>query len=187
MTISTLKIANYANVNDHGTTINGSVLMSPMNTFGLSSMGIKASGSPNFYVPMAIDMGYSSYGTTSYASMGSANFQEPFPSITYTPKSRWGVLTGTFSYPGTIGSPGAFSSTEIGVGVSGDNTRTNMFTQFWSGAMNGVNASPYAISLVVDFSTIQTNLVTIKLRCDQTLTLTLTNFNIRWMGPGYFY
>ena len=187
MTISTLKIANYANVNDHGTTINGSVLMSPMNTFGLSSMGIKASGSPNFYVPMAIDMGYSSYGTTSYASMGSANFQEPFPSITYTPKSRWGVLTGTFSYPGTVGSPGAFSSTEIGVGVSGDNTRTNMFTQFWSGAMNGVNASPYAISLVVDFSTIQTNLVTIKLRCDQTLTLTLTNFNIRWIGPGYFY
>ena len=75
---------------------------------------------------------------------------------------------------------------QIGVGVFGDSTETNIFRQFWYGAISGINRSPYSISLVIDFTTILTNQVTIKMKPYATLAYTFTNLTIRWLGPGSF-
>ncbi len=186
MYISTLQLANYTNPNS-GSVITGSVNISPLIQSGISTLGVKAYGSPNYYVPIALDKGYTVFGTATYTYTGGANpWYELFPTTTVTPQSRFGVLTGTWSYSGTPGSPNAYNDMQIGVGVLGDSTETNIFRQFWYGAIAGLNRSPYSISLVVDFSTILTNQVTIKVKPYATLAYTFTNLTIRWIGPGSF-
>jgi len=186
MYISTLQLANYTNPNS-GSVITGSVNISPLVQSGISTLGVKAYGSPNYYVPIALDKGYTVYGNASYNySGGPSIWYEPFPSTSTTPQSRFGMLTGTWSYNGIIGSPTQYNDMQIGVGVLGDSTETNIFRQFWYGAMSGINRSPYSISLVVDFSTILTNQITIKVKTATYLTFTFTNLTIRWLGPGSF-
>jgi hypothetical protein len=154
---------------------------------GISTLGVKAYGSPNSYVPIALDKGYTNFGNTSYNYTGGANpWTELFPTISVLPQSRFGVLTGTWSYSGNIGSPGTYNDFQLGVGVLGDITETNIFRQFWYGAISGINRSPYSVSLVIDFSTILTNQVTIKVKPYAALTYTFTNLTIRWLGPGSF-
>ena len=186
MYISTLQLANYTNPNS-GSVITGSVNISPLVQSGISTLGVKAFGSPNYYTPIALDKGYTAFGTVSYTYTGGANpWVELFPSVSVTPQSRFGVLTGTWSYSGTPGSPNTYNDMQIGVGVFGDSTETNIFRQFWYGAISGINRSPYSISLVIDFSTILTNQVTIKMKPYATLAYTFTNLTIRWLGPGSF-
>ena len=187
MNLSTLRLANYIDVNDHGTAINGSVLMSPMTLLGLSSMGIKASGSPNFFVPMAIDMLYSTYGSVGVSYINSPTYLEPFPAITYVAKSKYGVLTGTWSYNGTLGSPAAFAAMRIGVGQSSNTTPSTYSMEIWSDRMNGINFGNNVISLVIDFSQYTTQLLTIKMYSDYSGTYSLSNVTIRWLGPGSFF
>ena len=186
MYISTLQLANYTNPNS-GSVITGSVNISPLIQSGISTLGVKAFGSPNYYTPIALDKGYTAFGTVSYTYTGGANpWVELFPSVSVTPQSRFGVLTGTWSYSGTPGSPNTYNDMQIGVGVFGDSTETNIFRQFWYGAISGINRSPYSISLVIDFTTILTNQVTIKMKPYATLAYTFTNLTIRWLGPGSF-
>jgi hypothetical protein len=186
MYISTLQLANYTNPNG-GSVISGSVNISPLIQNGISTLGVKAYGSPNYYVPIALDKGYTVYGNASYNySGGPSIWYEPFPSASVTPQSRFGVLTGSWSYNGIVGSPTQYNDMQIGVGVLGDSTETNISRQFWYGAMSGINRSPYSISLVVDFSTILTNQITIKVKTATYLTYTFTNLTIRWLGPGSF-
>ena len=186
MYISTLNIANYTNPNKL-TPVAGSVNLSPLVQQGISTMGIWAVGSPNLYTPMALDMGYSVFGDASYTYTSGPNpWVELFPSISYVPRSRFGVLTGTWSYPGTPGSPLTYSDMQIGVGVLGDSTETNIFRQYWYNPIVGINRSPYSVSLVIDFSTILSNQVTIKMKPYANLTYTFTNLTIRWLGPGSF-
>jgi len=186
MYISTLQLANYTNPNS-GSVITGSVNISPLIQNGISTLGVKAYGSPNSYVPIALDKGYTVFGNASYTYTGGANpWYELFPTASVTPQSRFGVLTGTWSYPGIPGSPLTYADMQIGVGVLGDSTETNIFRQFWYGAIAGINRSPYSISLVVDFSTILTNQVTIKVKPYASLTYTFSNLTIRWLGPGSF-
>jgi len=186
MYISTLQLANYTNPNS-GSVITGSVNISPLIQSGISTLGVKAYGSPNYYTPIALDKGYTVFGTVSYTYTGGANpWVELFPTISVLPQSRFGVLTGTWSYSGVPGSPGTYNDMQIGVGVQSDSTETNIFRQFWYGAIAGINRSPYSISLVIDFSTILTNQVTIKMKPYATLGYTFTNLTIRWIGPGSF-
>jgi hypothetical protein len=154
---------------------------------GISTLGVKAFGSPAFYVPIAIDKGYSVFGNGSYNYTGGPQiWYEPFPTASTTPQSRFGVLTGTWSYNGVIGGLTQYNDMQIGVGVVGDSTETNIFRQFWFGAISGINRSPYSISLVVDFSNILTNNITPKVKATANLNYTLTNITIRWLGPGSF-
>ena len=186
MYISSLNLANYTDPNSP-TTITGSVNISPMVQSGISTLGVKAFGSPAFYVPLAIDKGYSVFGNGSYNYTGGPQiWYEPFPTASTTPQSRFGVLTGTWSYNGVIGGLTQYNDMQIGVGVVGDSTETNIFRQFWFGAISGINRSPYSISLVVDFSNILTNNITPKVKATANLNYTLTNITIRWLGPGSF-
>ena len=186
MYISTLQLANYTNPNS-GSVISGSVNISPLIQSGISTLGVKAFGSPNYYTPIALDKGYTAFGTVSYTYTGGANpWVELFPSVSVTPQSRFGVLTGTWSYSGTPGSPLTYTDMQIGVGVLGDSTETNIFRQYWYNPVPGINRSPYSISLTIDFTTILTNQVTIKMKPYATLAYTFTNLTIRWLGPGSF-